>query len=335
MVGDIMNYRHIILAALIVLALIVVPCSATIYVHNNSWSLVAAQSGSQTYILSLTQYDDGTGNAIYGGTFPNGQLLKYNRTLGAWSLVAAQSGSQAYIRSLTQYDDGTGNAIYGGTYPNGQLLKYNRTLGAWSLVAAQSGSQSYIYSLTQYDDGTGNAIYGGTRPNGTLLRWGTYTDLLNASFHTAVSYTNPITLSFTDNSTGLPAAWNWSLAGNVSDIRNVSSPFDYGTYLINLTVNRGDLYSTSLRTIALPLSQISPAGPLTIWSPPGLAFQDTSTGTPTTWDWNWGDGTHCYTASCYKQWYGPGTYNVSLNASTATAYSVNYTTVVVLKGWWG
>ena len=117
------------------------------YHLDNSWSQVAAQLGSQTYILSLTQYDDGTGNAIYGGTYPNGLLFKYNKTLGAWSQVAAQLGSQTYIRSLTQYDDGTGNAIYGGTAPNGLLFKYNKTLGAWSQVAAQLGSQTYIYVI--------------------------------------------------------------------------------------------------------------------------------------------------------------------------------------------
>ncbi|MFA5715893.1 MAG: hypothetical protein WC998_09140, partial [Candidatus Paceibacterota bacterium] len=95
------------------------------YHLDNSWSQVAAQTASQTYIYSLTQYDDGTGNAIYGGTGQNGLLLKYNKTLGAWSQVAAQTASQTYILSLTQYDDGTGNAIYGGAYPNGLLLKYN------------------------------------------------------------------------------------------------------------------------------------------------------------------------------------------------------------------
>ena len=52
-------------------------CGATaapIYVYNNSWSQVAAQTVSQTQIRALIQYDDGTGNAIYGGVYPNDQI---------------------------------------------------------------------------------------------------------------------------------------------------------------------------------------------------------------------------------------------------------------------
>jgi hypothetical protein len=79
------------------------------------------------------------------------------------------------------------------------------------------------------------------------------------------------------------------------------------------------------------ISQFTPSGPQSIWYPNGIAFRDTSTGSPTSWDWNWGDGTHCYTQNCYKVWYGPGVYTVSLNASNTYSYSINSTVVQVMR----
>jgi peptidoglycan/xylan/chitin deacetylase (PgdA/CDA1 family) len=80
-------------------------------------------------------------------------------------------------------------------------------------------------------------------------------------------------------------------------------------------------------------AQFTPAGPLTTWS--GIAFRDTSTGSPTAWDWNFGDGTTSNQQNPYKQWYvgrfSASTFNVSLNASTATGFSRNYTTVTVMR----
>ena len=42
----------------------------------NAWSQVAAALDSQTSIYSLVTYDDGTGNAVYGGTSNGGRLFK-------------------------------------------------------------------------------------------------------------------------------------------------------------------------------------------------------------------------------------------------------------------
>ena len=109
-------------------------------------SQVAAALNSQTYIRSLVTYDDGTGTAVYGGTYNGGRLFKYNGTTGGWVQVAAALNSQTYIASLVTYDDGTGTAVYGGTFNDGRLFKYNGTTGGWVQVAAALNSQSQIRS---------------------------------------------------------------------------------------------------------------------------------------------------------------------------------------------
>jgi len=137
---------------------------------NADQQIVASQVGTATQIWSLTTYDDGTGEAVYGGTYGTGtyggNLLKWNTTLGGWTVVATQLNSQNYIRSLAVYNDGTGNAIFGGTghiSSGARLYKYNTTLGGWLQVAPQL-YDTYLESLATYDDGTGNGteLYGGT-----------------------------------------------------------------------------------------------------------------------------------------------------------------------------
>lgn len=74
-----------------------------------------------------------------------------------------------------------------------------------------------------------------------------------------------------------------------------------------------------------PVAQFIPAGPLTIWYPNGIAFTDTSTGSPTSWDWDFGDGSHSNLQNPTKYYTTPGMYQVVLNASNSYSYSLNST----------
>jgi hypothetical protein len=121
------------------------------------WGQAAGQFGSETQILSLVELN----GEIYGGTYPNAKLLKWNGT-NAWTEVAPKFGSETYIYSLIELN----GEIYGGTYPNGKLLKWNGT-NAWTEVAPKFGSETDILSLCELN----GEIYGGTNPNGKLLKW--------------------------------------------------------------------------------------------------------------------------------------------------------------------
>jgi PKD repeat protein len=60
-----------------------------------------------------------------------------------------------------------------------------------------------------------------------------------------------------------------------------------------------------------------------------VQFIDTSTGSPTSWRWDFGDGSQATTRDPAHTFASPGTYNVSLTASNATASSRNVSTVVI------
>ena len=134
-----------------------VDASATWELKSSSiWTQVAPKYGSETYIRSLCVLN----GEIYGGTGPNGNLLKWNG-VNAWTQVAPIYGSETQIYSLCVLN----GEIYGGTYPSGNLLKWN-SVNAWTQVAPIYVSETQIPSLCVLN----GEIYGGTAPNGNLLK---------------------------------------------------------------------------------------------------------------------------------------------------------------------
>jgi len=142
---------------------------------------------------------------------------------------------------------------------------------------------------------------------------------------------SPLTVQFTDTSTGTPASWHWDFGdGTTSDEQNPSHQYsttgsDTVTYTVSLTAtNVADsntisksgyitLYSTAPVVSFTGSPRVSAIAPLTV------QFHDTSTLSPTEWLWDFGDGSsenatmqnpvHTYATA--------GTYTVSLNATNA------------------
>jgi PKD repeat protein len=158
--------------------------------------------------------------------------------------------------------------------------------------------------------------------------------------------TSPLSVSFTDLSTGPPESWSWTFGdiggGNTSTSQNPSHTYTTaGTYSVNLTVTNFDGTSTLIKTDYITVIPPPPVadfyGTPTSGSP-GLvvSFTDTSTGSPTGWNWTFGDigggntstsqnPSHTYTTA--------GTYSVNLTATNAggsnTLIRTNYITIVV------
>jgi len=151
----------------------------------------------------------------------------------------------------------------------------------------------------------------------------------------------PLTVRFTDTSTGNPTAWLWSFGdGATSTERNATHTYTAaGTYTVNLTVENaaGSDSVVKANYITVTAAPVAPAANFTANVTTGNApltvrFTDTSTGSPTAWSWSFGDSntsteqnpTHTYTV--------PGIYNVSLTATNSagsnTTTRAGYITVV-------
>ena len=139
----------------------------------------------------------------------------------------------------------------------------------------------------------------------------------------------PLTVEFTDLSTGSPTMWDWNFGDGTSEGMLANPVHIYqnpGTYTVTLTassqtggtstkVKEGYITVSSSGGIVADFSATPTSGtaPLTV------QFTDISTGSPTMWNWNFGDGTsEGMLANPVHIYQNPGTYTVTLTASSQT-----------------
>jgi PKD repeat protein len=132
----------------------------------------------------------------------------------------------------------------------------------------------------------------------------------------------PLTVQFTDQSTGIPTGWSWNF-GDRTTSTDPSPSHTYlkaGTYTVTLTVTN-DLGSSTVKKSKLITVLRSPvakfiAAPTTASVGETITFTDQSEGDPTSWLWNFGDKgtdtvqnpTHAYQKA--------GTYTVTLKVTS-------------------
>ncbi|HMJ70412.1 MAG TPA: PKD domain-containing protein [Cyclobacteriaceae bacterium] len=131
----------------------------------------------------------------------------------------------------------------------------------------------------------------------------------------------PLTVKFTDTSTGSPSSWAWTFGnGNSSPLQNPSAVFSApGEYEVSLTVSNGGSPKTKtgfIKVYGPPTVDFS-FDATTGCAPLSVNFQDktsTSSGSVTNWFWVFGDGGTSQSANPTYIFQQPGSYTVSLKA---------------------
>ncbi|MFA6333118.1 MAG: PKD domain-containing protein, partial [Methanoregula sp.] len=106
----------------------------------------------------------------------------------------------------------------------------------------------------------------------------------------------PLTVGFTDQSTGQVTSWNWNFGdGKASSEQNPSHTYwTAGTYNVILTVSNehgsSDVTKTQYIVVSDDLVAKFAANPSSGKAPLAVAFTDRSTGSPSAWSWDFGDG---------------------------------------------
>lgn len=137
----------------------------------------------------------------------------------------------------------------------------------------------------------------------------------------------PLSVNFTDLSTGGPTSWSWDFGdGNTSTSQNpVHNYTAAGTYDVSLTATNAQGTDTETKAGFItvtsapqpPVAEFS-ATPTSGPAPLVVNFTDLSTGAPTSWSWDLGDGSTTSTLQNPSYTYAnPGTYTVSLTATNA------------------
>jgi len=151
----------------------------------------------------------------------------------------------------------------------------------------------------------------------------------------------PLSVQFTDTSTGGPTSWLWTFGdGNTSTAQNPAHTYTTaGTYSVSLTATNEYGSDYELKT-----DYITVYGPITAQfttsitggtAPLTVQFTDTSAGGPTSWLWTFGDGNTSTDQNPQHTYTVAGTHTVTLTAShpydSDTETKTAYITVAVLQ----
>jgi len=139
---------------------------------------------------------------------------------------------------------------------------------------------------------------------------------------TPTSGTAPLSVNFTDISTGSPTSWAWDFGdGNTSTDQNPTHVYSQAkTYTVSLTATNGMGTDTETKVdyINVNMGTDFSASPSSNTYPYSIiTFQDSTTGTPTAWAWDFGDGTTSTLQNPTKSYGSTGYYTVTLVASNA------------------
>ncbi|MEN6444390.1 MAG: PKD domain-containing protein [Methanoregula sp.] len=157
---------------------------------------------------------------------------------------------------------------------------------------------------------------------------------------TPVTGTRPLTVQFTDASTGSPISRSWNFGDTgTSTATNPSHQYiNAGTYTVNLTVSNGTGTNTLTRTNYIVVNPPAPVADFTGTPTSGnrpltVQFADASSNNPTSWAWDFGDGTTSVSQNPSKTYASGGTYTVALTATNAggsnTITKTGYITAII------
>jgi len=250
--------------------------------------------------------------AVYS-VWEDGSLRAHDLSTGEqlWSLPGSFYGgahpSPVLDGADTVYIGGTDGYFYAIASDGSEKWKHN--IGSEYINSATIGNDGTVYVTTQSGD-----LYAFSAPP------------LVAAFSAApTTGTAPLTVSFTDESTGA-TLWSWNFGdGGTSDQQHPSHTYNEpGTYTVALTVTNAGGSDTETKTghITVTAPVLPPvaefwASPTTGTAPLTVQFTDASTNAPTARSWNFGDGRTSIAQSPSHTYSTAGTYTVALTVTNA------------------
>src|SRR6202521_5424685 len=187
-------------------------------------------------------------------------------------------------------------------------------------IAGLLEGQTYFYAVTAYDSSRTESAYS-NEASSTIP----YAPPAANFSSNVVSGIVPLTISFTNNSTGTITAYSWNFGDNTSST-SANPTHSYttaGAYAVSLTVTGPGGTNTATKSgyivATLPVPPIAnfSAAPMSGTAPLSVAFSNQSTGTLTTYAWDFGDGSTSTVASPTHAYAAAGSYSPSLTVSGA------------------
>ncbi len=136
----------------------------------------------------------------------------------------------------------------------------------------------------------------------------------------------PLSVAFTDKSTGSPTSWKWTFGdGTSSTVKSPTHKYSAkGNYTVTLTATNAAGSNTVTKSNYIKVTSASQTPVADFWgltlsgkAPLNVVFTETSTGSPTSWKWSFGDGTSSTVKSPTHKYSAAGNYTVALTATNA------------------
>ncbi|MGB6032797.1 MAG: PKD domain-containing protein, partial [Bacteroidota bacterium] len=288
--------------------------AALVWARNPAWTAAQVQ---QRLFDTADDIDGLAGNSSYAGKLGAGRVNAFNalNTGGPTPPTAAFSGSPTSGCSpltVSFTDQSTG-----------EITSWSWTFGDGGSSTTQNPSHTYnavgTYEVALTVTGPGGS------DSETKTGYITVSTSPLADFSgTPTSGNTPLTVSFTDLSTGSPTSWSWDFGdGGSSTAQNPTHQYTAtGTYTVALTATNGCGSLTETKTNYVTVSE-GPTAPVAEFSgtptsgcsPLTVSFTDQSTGEITSWSWTFGDGGSSTTQSPSHTYNAAGIYEVSLTVT--------------------
>lgn len=275
-----------------------------------SWSFgdgtgSSSQNPSKTYVSAGNYSVTLTGGNIVGSSTSAPQVVNvYSMPVASFTRSSNPTNGLAPC-TVTFTDSSTGN-----------VTSWSWNFGDGSGSSLQNPSKTYNSAGSYTVTLTATNAAGSAPVSQTVNAYSVPAASFSAS---ANSGTAPLTINFTDTSTGNVASWLWTYGdGATSSTQNPSKTYaTYGTYTVTLTATNplGNSSASAVKQIySVPVAAFSASA---TGANPGAAitFTDQSTGNVTGWSWNFGDGTGSSSQNPTKSYVSTGNYTVSLTAA--------------------
>ncbi len=321
-------------------------------------------SDIETKVDYITVTEPGTGAEAYAqsdypvsGTVSGTYLATHTSDNSRQSIQELESGGRPTLRhtylehkwtfnvpssaSLTFYVEGYRNA---NSENDNFTFAYSTNDNSYTNLVTIASSTEQIYSATIPNSVSGTVyirVVDTDRSQGNRSKDYVYIDHMYIQYSSGTtppvadfsasptSGDYPLTVNFTDLSTGSPTSWSWDFGDGVGTSTSQNPSYTYnaaGTYTVSLTATNayGSDIETKVDYITVTQPPQNPPVADFVGSPTSgdypltVNFTDQSTNSPTSWSWDFGDGVGTSTAQNPSYTYNAaGTYTVSLTATNA------------------
>ncbi len=299
---------------------------AAVKVGENPYGIAVTPDGTKVYVANCGNDDDLGKTVSIIDTATNTVTARVNT--GFSPAAFGQFISPLPAQPVLPAANFSSNSTSGYAPLPVQFTDFSKNVDGWNWDfgdGASSPEQNPTHTYSR--EGNYNVTLTVNNPNGTDSKFTTVTVLPQPVFSASpTSGKTPLSVSFTDESTGSPASWNWTFGdGTYSTEKNPVHIYKKsGKYSVTLTLNetgnRAAVTKHSYITVsngfeapvaAFSVAQTSGKAPLTV------SFTDESTGSPTSRKWTFGDGTHSTGENPVHTYNKAGLYSVTLTVSNA------------------